>query len=65
MTSTLTARVGRGRHRLGRPGLVHVTTLIHVVHRGLFLSWRQPGRHRRFVAQQPVPTRTRVPAPAL
>lgn len=54
MTSTFAASVGRGRHRLGRPGLVHVTAFVQVVYRGLFTSWRQPGRHRIYVAPRPV-----------
>ncbi len=38
---------GRGRHRLGLPGLIPVTALVRVVRRGLFASWLRPGRHRR------------------
>jgi hypothetical protein len=43
----------RGRHRSGRPGLVPVTSFVAVVRRGLFASWRRPGRHRRLPAGQP------------
>lgn len=49
----------RGRHRLGRPGLVSVTAFVTVVRRGLFQSWRIPGRHRRVHTVDP----QWVPAP--
>jgi hypothetical protein len=61
VTSTFAAPVGRGRHRLGRAGLVHVATFVKVVHRGLFTSWRHPAKHRAYVAPRPS---TAVPAPA-
>lgn len=38
---------GTGRHRLGLPGLIPVTTLARVVRRGLLASWLRRGRHRR------------------
>ena len=47
MRSATTVKPSRGRHRLGRPGLVHVAAFVTVVRRGLFESWRIPGRHRR------------------
>jgi hypothetical protein len=47
MPSAATIAPARGRHRLGRPGLVHVTAFVTVLRRGLFESWRIPGRHRR------------------
>jgi len=64
VTSTLTDPAGRGRHRLGRPGLLSVHSFVTVVYRGLLLSWRQPGRHRPYLAPRrvtPVPS----PVPAL
>lgn len=65
MTSTIAAQADRGRHRLGRAGRVPVGTFVQVVYRGLFLSWRTPGRHRRIAAPQPQGTRARVPAHAV
>jgi hypothetical protein len=62
--STLVAPVGRGRHRLGRLGLIPVTSFVDVIYRGLFLSWRQPGKHRPFVAPR-VSTQAPAPAPAV
>ena len=64
MASTLAAPVDRGRHRPGS-GRVPVGNFVRVVYRGLFLSWRLPGRHRRPVTPRPATTRTRVPAPAV
>jgi hypothetical protein len=58
----MTAHDG-GRHRLGRPGLVPVTSLVAVVYRGWLSHLLRPGRHRLRV------TRTRrttaVPVPAV
>jgi hypothetical protein len=51
-TTLATTPLMRGRHRLGRPGLVHVTAFVAVVRRGLFESWRVPGRHRRSSREQ-------------
>lgn len=51
MTSTLAGPVSRGRHRFGRLGLVPVTFFVVVARRGLLQSWRQPGRHRPYVAR--------------
>ena len=65
MTSTTAAPTARGRHRLGRPGRVPVGSFVQVVYRGLFLSWRTPGRHRRLDLPQPASTRARVPAHAV
>ena len=61
MTATLAAPVRRGRHRFGRPGLVPVASFVTVVYRGLFVSWRRPGRHQPYIA----PARaTAAPTPA-
>jgi hypothetical protein len=65
VTSTFAGRVERGRHRPGRPGRVPVGTFVQVLYRGLFLSWRQPGRHLRLVEPRTVAVRTRVPAHAV
>lgn len=65
MTITFVAPAVRGRHRLGRPGLFPVATFVQVVHRGLFVSWFRPGRHRNtYVAPRP-PTAVSTPVPAL
>ncbi len=65
MTITLTrpATVAQdgGRHRLGRPGLVPVTSLIAVAYRSWLSHWLRPGRHHRAAGRRgraPV-----VPAP--
>ncbi len=62
MRSAATTTLIRGRHRLGRPGLVYVTHFVTVVRRGLFESWRTPGRHRRIPAD---PERLPTPAAAV
>lgn len=61
MRSAASTTLIRGRHRLGRPGLVYVTTFVAVVRRGLFESWRIPGRHRRVPAVDPRWTPAPVP----
>ncbi len=65
MTTTIAAPpVGHGRHRFGRAGLVPVAFFVKVAYRGLFASWRHPGKHRPYVA----PARTgssHSPVPAL
>lgn len=61
MTSTFAAPAGPGRHRFGLAGLVHVSTFVKVVQRGLFTSWRYPGRHRAYIAPR---QRAAVPTPA-
>lgn len=64
MRSAATTTLIRGRHRLGRPGLVYVTHFVTVLRRGLFESWRVPGRHRQVAAEpQWLPTPA-VPASA-
>jgi hypothetical protein len=55
----------RGRHRWGRPGLVHVSYYVTVVRRGLVASWRTPGRHRHLGATRPVQGHVPEPVPAL
>lgn len=65
MTITLTraaTSAPAGRHRLGRPGLVPVTSLVAVVYRGWLSHLLRPGRHllraprrRRRAAGVPVP----------
>jgi len=45
LTRAATTAQESGRHRLGRPGLVAVTSLIAVVHRGWLSHWLRPGRH--------------------
>ncbi len=64
MTSTLAGTVSRGRHRFGRLGLVPVTFFVVVARRGLLQSWRQPGRHRPYVARR-VSSMSPAPAPAI
>ncbi|MET3805146.1 hypothetical protein ABIB25_002146 [Nakamurella sp. UYEF19] len=61
MTNTFAATVGRGRHRLGRPGLVPIGFFAAVAYRSLFASWRRAGKHRPYIAPRPMAT---VPAPA-
>ncbi|MDQ2738286.1 MAG: hypothetical protein M3Y35_06665 [Actinomycetota bacterium] len=64
MTSILAGPVTRGRHRFGRLGLVPVTFFVVVARRGLLQSWRQPGRHRPYVARR-VANMSPAPAPAI
>ena len=52
--------IGRGRHRLGRPGGIAVTTLVRVVRRNFFLALFTAGKHR---AVEPTTTGVRQPAP--
>ena len=53
--------VGRGRHRLGRPGGIAVATLVRVVRRNWLLTLFTAGKHR---ATEPALTGVRRPAPA-
>ena len=59
MDATFGAAVGR--HRIGRPGLVWVGSMITLARRGFFAAMFAKGRHRTAVAE---PTRYPVPAPA-
>ncbi len=64
MRSAASTTLARGRHRWGRPGLVHVAAFVTVRRRSLFASWRTPGRHHRRLVRRvsgPVPE----PLPAL
>lgn len=54
-----------GRHRWGRPGLVHVSYYVAVVRRGLFASWRHAGKHRHQGPARPVPYHVPEPIPAI
>ena len=66
MTITLarpatTAQDG-GRHRLGRPGLVPVTSLVVVLYRGWLSHLLRPGRHLLRATRTRRTTAVRVPA---
>ena len=61
MTTTVAAPIARGRHRLGRVGLIHVASFVQVVYRSVFTSWRHPAKHRLVVVARP---KAATPAPA-
>ena len=65
MRSAASTTLVRGRHRWGRPGLVHVSTFVTVAYRGLFAAWRTPGKHRHHHAVPPVRPATPEPVPAI
>lgn len=65
MSNTYAAPVGRGRHRLGRPGLVPATTFVALVRRGFFAALFHHGKHRFEYPATPVLVPTGAPAHAL
>ena len=46
MRSASNTTLVRGRHRLGLPGLVPVTSFVEVVRRNFFVRMFRTGRHR-------------------
>ena len=48
-SSTTLARHRTGRHRLGTPGLVSVSTFVEVSRPSFFTRWFRRGRHRAVV----------------
>ena len=67
MRSALNARLISGRHRLGLPDLVPVSSFVTVIRRNVFLRMFRSGRHRwtgRIAATPGVVTKLPTPAGA-
>lgn len=46
MRHTASTTPDHGRHRWGRPGLVHVGSFVTVAYRSMVRAWLTPGKHR-------------------